>query len=160
MPENVIKGLAKKSNKSEAEIEKEWATQKTKYLADNDKKDLDGKDYGIITGMVKDSLGIKESLLHEFLQSDIKACDFLNEASKDKKVFGVEKENLPSKMSIKTLKTIISKKGWDSVSDTLIDLVSSCEKSNPKVAKWADTIQADLSDWIDDEREKNPSFGK
>jgi len=65
MPSNIIKSFAKKTNKSEAEVEKLW--DKAKILAkDTAKKDnieIDsGRYYAIVTGILKKMLKIDENI--------------------------------------------------------------------------------------------------
>lgn len=78
---NVVRGLAKESGKSEKEVEKLWKKAKDIYLDDKGKKEKDLKDddYVYITGILKNMLGIKETWIKSFLGFEGKAKQFFEE---------------------------------------------------------------------------------
>jgi len=77
--EEVIKSMANKSGKSEKEVEKLWNNAKEIASDTFGKKEKDFKDkeYAYAMGVLKNSLGIKEAVVEDFLESKLAAKDFL-----------------------------------------------------------------------------------
>lgn len=81
MPANVVAGLAKRSGKSEGEVEKLW--DKAKGIAKKEYPDVsDDSDryFKIVTGIVKSMLGLKEG----FVETADKEMEKLDELVKEK----------------------------------------------------------------------------
>lgn len=49
---------------------------------------------------------------------------------------------------------LIKKKGWETVSKALTNLIVWNKKNNPPLSKWADGMQAKLAKWVEGQREK------
>lgn len=79
MPNNIVKGLADKSNKSIKEVEKLWNDAKNIAEEELGKKEKDFNDYDwkYVTGILKNMLDIKESYVINFLDSDMNAKQFI-----------------------------------------------------------------------------------
>jgi hypothetical protein len=166
MPDNVVKGLADKSGKSISSVENDWESSTKDYLAKNNKNksDLTSKDWAIITIITKNKLGIKESKMESFVESTLSAKEFL-EADANVQVSNPGILEVPSGKFVDSLgqehfKGLIKKKGWNEISKALMNLVRFNKNDDKKLSSWADKMQADLSDWVDSEREKNSNFGK
>ncbi len=146
MPSNVIKGLMKKSGKSEREVEKAW--DKAVSIAEDDfgkrKRDFDDRDYSYVTGIAKNMLGIKEKKevsTTDFIESDISALEWLEKKNKkDDKESDKEKDK-DSKDKDDDKK---DKKGSDKDSD-----------KNPDNKKDKDDDDDEESDSEDNEKEKD-----
>lgn len=80
---NVIIGLAKKSGKSEKDVEKLWkdAVKIAAETFGKKEKDFGDKEFKYVTGILKKMLKIKESsnLVYNFLKSDKPAKEFVQE---------------------------------------------------------------------------------
>ena len=61
MPSNIVKSFAKKTGKSEKEVERLW--NKAKKIVSNEYNVKEGNDkfYALVTGVLKKELGLKES---------------------------------------------------------------------------------------------------
>lgn len=84
MPNNIVKDFAKKSGKSESEVEKLW--KKAKEISSEefgkDEKDFTDKEWSYTTGVLKNMLNLDEKEKKEkkpiFLESDLSAEEYLN----------------------------------------------------------------------------------
>jgi len=81
MPDNMIKAYAKQTNKSTLEIEKLWsqAKQLTTEFFGKKESEFNDKEFKYSIGILKNMLGIKESLTLDFLNSDLKMSEFIDE---------------------------------------------------------------------------------
>lgn len=90
---NVIKSLAKKSGKSEKEVEKLWkeAVKIAEESFGKKEKDFDDREFRYVTGILKKMLKINEGteLVKNFLNSDKPAKDFVKEAVQGSDSFGI-----------------------------------------------------------------------
>lgn len=91
---NVVQGLAKKSGKSEKDVEKLWkdAVEIAAETFGKKEKDFGDKEFKYVTGILKKMLKIKESstLVADFLNSDKSAKDFVKEAVQGSDSFGID----------------------------------------------------------------------
>ena len=78
---NALKGIADDTGKSEEEIGKLWDKELENY--GKKESELDGEDYGILIGKVKDAAGVngdvdpKNESVSNFLKSNKSAKEFL-----------------------------------------------------------------------------------
>ena len=81
MPSNIVADFAKKTGKSKAEVEKLWKKAKeiTSDTFGKSEKDFSDREWGYVTGTLKNMLGIKESTFSEFVESGKDLVSFLNE---------------------------------------------------------------------------------
>jgi methyl-accepting chemotaxis protein len=80
MPSNYVKSLAKDTDKSEKEIEKLWdkAKEVTSETFGKKESDFGEKEWKYTTGVVKNMLGIKESINQiDFYNSDMTAEKYI-----------------------------------------------------------------------------------
>lgn len=79
MPNNIVKGLADKSNKSVKEVEKLW--DEAKNIAEQElgkkEKDFNDRDWKYVTGILKNMLDIEESYTVDFLNSKLNAKQYI-----------------------------------------------------------------------------------
>jgi hypothetical protein len=75
MPSNIVKSFAKKTGKSESEVEKLWDRAK-KSAKDQGRKETDPKFYNLVTGILKKMLKINEG------RKLLSFKRFMNEAKK------------------------------------------------------------------------------
>lgn len=84
MPSNVVKSLAKKTDKSEKEVEKLWKEAKKLASEELGKKESDfsDKEWSYVTGILKKMLKIKESTMKDkklksFFETKISAKEYM-----------------------------------------------------------------------------------
>jgi len=164
MPDNVVIGLANKSGKSVDVVEKAWEDATKDYLDKNGKKkdDLTGKDWGILVGITKNKLGIKESVLEAYLKSKKSAKMFfeVDTPIENPGILGVPEGKSVDSLPQDHFQKLIVSKGWDEISKALMNLVRFNKNKDTKLSNWADSMQASLSDWVDEKRKSNSNFGK
>lgn len=89
MPSNVVKSYAEKTGKSEAEVEKLWDKAKEQVSKEYEDVEKDSDQYySLVTGILKNMLGLKESeTFVDLIDNEMQSLDKLTEEAmkKDKK---------------------------------------------------------------------------
>lgn len=85
MPSNIVKSFAEKTGKSEAEVEKLWSEAKSAAEKQYPEVEKDSdRYYSIVTGILKNMLGIKESF-SDIVDSELNNLSILEAEMKKKK---------------------------------------------------------------------------